>query len=127
MSDYESEEENTIPSIVITKEQIENIIDDDVSNDDWNTFAYGAGCGINHLDPLNNSIVSNLMDQFEDTGTWPVHTLGNLFLWANPSFDELETFLMKYNVVLTDEIWDEYYNSGDPDDSDSESDTSDFT
>lgn len=114
MSNYESDvstEENTIPSIVITKEQLENIIDDDISNEDWNTFAYSAGCGINHLDPLNNSIVNNLIDQFIDTGTWPAHNLGSLFLWANPSFDELETFLMKYDIILTDEIWNEYYNN----------------
>ena len=110
--------ENKIQSIVITKDQLEYLVNDDIPDDEWNTFAYDSGCGMRYIDHVLNGVVCNLIDQFVNTGEWPVHTLGNLFLWGNPSFEELETFLMKYNIILTDEIWNEFYHDSDESDED---------
>jgi hypothetical protein len=111
-SDQDSNlDEGSVPSIVITKEQLENIINSDITDDDWNTFAYNAGCCPRYLDSVRNAITVELIDTFGNTGIWPSHTLGSLFDCCFPSFDELKTFLLIYNITLTDEIWNEYYHN----------------
>ena len=104
-----------IPCITITKDQLQQIVNSNITNNEWNTFAHNVGCIPIHADITMNdgAFTENLIEQFRDTGIWPDHTQGSLFLSCFPSFDELETYLQKYNVVLTNEIWEQYYEEDD--------------
>jgi hypothetical protein len=39
------------------------------------------------------------------------HELGNLFAYANPSFEELFDMMGKYGIELTNDMWNEIYNN----------------
>ena len=100
-----------IQAISITKEELEEIIDNDIANDDWNTFAVKVGNVSMYIDAEKNALSQDLIDEFEDTGIWREHELGNLFACANPSFEELYDMMGKYNVELTEEMWNDIYNN----------------
>lgn len=100
-----------IQSVAITKEELEEIIDTDITNCDWNTFALKVGNVIMYMDAEKNALTQDLIDEFEDTGIWREHELGNLFAYANPSFEELFDILKKYDVELTKDMWNEIYNN----------------
>jgi chaperonin cofactor prefoldin len=103
--------EGHIQAIAITKEELEEIIDTDITTNDWNTFALKVGNVLMFMDAEKNALTQDLIDEFEDTGIWREHELGNLFACANPSFEELSDILRKYDVELTEEMWNEIYNN----------------
>jgi hypothetical protein len=112
--------EGYIQSVAITKEELEEITDTDIETNDWNTFALNSGNVLMYMDAEKNALTQDLIDEYEDTGIWREHELGNLFACANPSFEELSDILKKYDVELTEEMWNEIYNNV-VDESDNES------
>jgi hypothetical protein len=63
------------------------------------------------MDVEKNALTQDLINEFEDTGIWRKHELGNLFTCANPSFEELFDMMKKYSVELTNDMWNEIYNN----------------
>jgi len=113
-SDFSSEmmtDDGLIQAIAITKEELENFVNSDITNNDWNTFAYKCGCVLRYMDDERNKITVDIIDEFEDTGIWREHELGNLFNCAHTSFEELDEMMKKYDVVLTKEMWNEIYTT----------------
>jgi hypothetical protein len=117
-----------IPSVILKKKILEQIINSEIPTNEWNTFA----CLTNGLTKpnidLNNPMIEDLFNECHTTGVWLNHDLGNIFAFAYPSFDELKPFLEKYNIILTDSMFNEWrimYNNEDSDDCDTESESSD--
>lgn len=102
-------EDGLIQTISITKEELENFVNSDITNNDWNTFAYRCGCVLRYMDNERNEITQDIIDEFEDTGIWREHELGNLFISSMPSFEELADMVEKYDIVLTKSMWNEIY------------------
>jgi hypothetical protein len=103
--------EGHIQAIAITKEELEEIMDTNIANNDWNTFALNSGNVLMYMDVEKNTLTQDLINEFEDTGIWREHELGNLFAYANPSFEELFDMMKKYDVELTEEMWNEIHNN----------------
>jgi hypothetical protein len=112
-----------IPSVILKKKILEQIINSEIPTNEWNTFAcLTSGLTKPHID-LNNPIIEYLFDECHKTSVWLNHDLGNIFAFAYPSFDELKPFLEKYNIILTHEIFDELclkYNNEENDESSDE-------
>ena len=104
-------EDGHIQTIYITKEELENFVNSDISNNDWNTFAYRCGCVLRYMDDERNEISQDIINEFEDTGIWREHELGNLFSCSEPSFEELVEMMKKYDYVFTKEMWNEIYTN----------------
>jgi hypothetical protein len=104
-------EDGFIQTICITKEELENFVNSDITNNDWNTFAYRCGCVLRYMDDERNEISQDIINEFEDTGIWREHELGNLFSCSEPSFEELVEIMKKYDYVFTKEMWNEIYTN----------------
>lgn len=78
-------EDGLMQTVTLSKETLETLIHTTLSEKEWYTFADSTGmwCGCGD-------------------GKDKTHTIIDVCF---PSFEELESFLKNYNVVLTDEMW----------------------
>jgi hypothetical protein len=59
--------EGHIQAISITKEELEEIMDTDISTNDWNTFALKSGNVLMYMDVEKNTLTQDLINEFEET------------------------------------------------------------